>query len=194
MTPALFLDLDGTLIQTKSGKRFPKDITDWKFIDKTVEVIKLSADQGLPVIIVTNQGGIEKGFMSKEDFQLKIKTIIETLEAQIPNLYIYPFFCAVNDPEDYYRKPNPGMAYKAAIFHQLDLKKSIMIGDASGKPGNHSADDKNFARNGGIGRYVDIEDLTPDKYFFTFLVKRDFLDGKNYKKQKDFLDDAINDT
>lgn len=40
MTKALFLDLDGTLIETKSGEKFPKDYTDWKFKPKMF-VLKL---------------------------------------------------------------------------------------------------------------------------------------------------------
>mgnify|MGYP002859771067 CR=1 FL=1 len=58
----LFSDLDGTLIDTLSGETFPKGIWDMKLKFDVIEAIKkLDPDY---VFIVTNQGGIEKGFMS----------------------------------------------------------------------------------------------------------------------------------
>ena len=56
----LFIDLDGTLIKTISGKTFPEDITDFRIqlpvLDKIIEKIP----NLIYFFIVTNQGGIGK--------------------------------------------------------------------------------------------------------------------------------------
>lgn len=58
----LFASLDGTLIDTISGETFPKGIWDMKLKFDVLDKIKeLKPDY---VFIVTNQGGIEKGFVN----------------------------------------------------------------------------------------------------------------------------------
>lgn len=52
--------LDGTLISTKSGNVFPKDVSDWKLWSAKVspKLQQLHAD-GYKIVIFTNQRGIE---------------------------------------------------------------------------------------------------------------------------------------
>lgn len=56
----IFSDLDGTLIDTISGETFPKGIWDMKIKFDVLDKIKEIKPKCL--LIVTNQGGIEKGF------------------------------------------------------------------------------------------------------------------------------------
>ena len=55
----LFCDLDGTLINTISGKTFPIGIWDMKLRFDVLDVIRALCPKY--VFIVSNQGGIEKG-------------------------------------------------------------------------------------------------------------------------------------
>ena len=72
----LFADMDGTLIETKSGKTFPEDWTDWQFKDDVLEsIINLAPDY---LLIVTNQGGIGK-FVTVSDFEKKLSNIVDGL-------------------------------------------------------------------------------------------------------------------
>lgn len=66
----LFCDLDGTLINTISGETFPKGIWDMTFRFKVLDAIKKLAPEY--VFIVSNQGGIEKGFVDILYFQQKL--------------------------------------------------------------------------------------------------------------------------
>ena len=62
----IFCDLDGTLIETISGETFPKGIWDMRIkLDVLDAIKKLNPEY---VLIVSNQGGIESGFVAKHDF------------------------------------------------------------------------------------------------------------------------------
>ena len=52
-------DLDYTLIQTKSGRRFPKDKDDWKLMFPNISD-KLKKLEGYSIVVFTNQKNIEK--------------------------------------------------------------------------------------------------------------------------------------
>ena len=159
----LFADLDGTLIDPISGNTFPKGIWDMQFKWDVIDAIK---DYGFKcLIIITNQGGIEKGFVDEKHFvKGKMNYITKALEEYlgIPVEYQY---CSINDKECEYRKPNTGML-KTACWKFLanrwnmvvDKNEMLMIGDASGKSGQFSDSDKKTAENYGID-YMDIEDF-----------------------------------
>lgn len=159
MNKALFLDLDGTLIKTKSGETFPKYNDDWKFNENILDIIKhYMAKDYSHVVIVTNQGGIESGYVIELDFKKKMDEITYSMYRHI-GVYPSVYYCSTNNKDSYYRKPNPGYAYTAAIQYQLYLSKSTMVGDASGLDGQFSDSDKVFAENAGIGTYYDISEF-----------------------------------
>lgn len=159
----LFADLDGTIIETLTGAPFPKGIWDMKFKWEVLKKIKGGGFECL--IIITNQGGIEKGFVDEKHFvKSKMCYVVKALEEYlgIPVEYQY---CSSNDPECEYRKPNVGMLKTACwkfITERWGMVVSkeeiLMIGDASGKPGQFSDSDKKTAENFGID-YLDISDF-----------------------------------
>lgn len=64
--------MDGTLIKTKSGNVFPKDINDWQIWSTEVprKLQKLNNDD-FKLIIFTNQASISKGKLRIEDFKVR---------------------------------------------------------------------------------------------------------------------------
>jgi len=146
MNKALFLDLDHTLIKPKSGNTFPKNVEDWEFVKGVIKQVKKYYDKGYIIIVVSNQGGIEQGYIKEWEFVSKIDRIKEEIlkhSIEIQSVY----YC--NSMESYYRKPNPGMGYEAALNYKLDLRNSIMVGDMDS--------DNKFAKNAYIGTYIDIK-------------------------------------
>lgn len=159
----LFIDLDSTLIKTISGKTFPEDITDFRIqlpvLSKIVEKFpKLNY-----LFIVTNQGGIGK-FITKPDFERKLAYVQHFcesfLEERLANMYRCDSeYCDSMDKTNPYRKPNTGMLEVLAKRWEIQSKEEcIMIGDASGKPGDWSDSDKKTAENFGID-YIDVRDF-----------------------------------
>ena len=156
----IFSDLDGTLIKTISGETFPKGIWDMKFRYEVLDKIKEVKPEYL--LIVSNQGGIESGFISKSDFSTKIECICRTIR-EYCHCPCYAMYCVTNDKSDPYRKPNTGMLeylterYAGDDFDYIK-SVSLMIGDASGKEGQFSDSDKKTAENYCID-YMDVEEF-----------------------------------
>ena len=156
----IFSDLDGTLINTISEESFPKGIWDMKLRLNVLDVIKSLCPQY--VFIVSNQGGIENGFVDEDNFRVKLDYIIRAIR-EYCGCKCYGVYCIANDKLNPRRKPNTGMLEylleKYARNYSDNIKqKSLMIGDASGKEGQFSDSDKKTAENYCID-YMDVEDF-----------------------------------
>ena len=159
----LFIDLDSTLIKTISGKTFPEDITDFRVqlpvLDKIIEKMP-----NLEMFfIVSNQGGL-KTITDKYLFKSKIYAIENIcrgyLSSRLDYLsFIDDLYCCSMDKNNSYRKPNTGMLEQ--LYNQYRVESTndcIMIGDASGKPGDFSDSDKRCASRFFID-YIDVRDF-----------------------------------
>lgn len=135
---ALFLDLDGTIIETKSGKTFPVDLDDWKFKKGILEKIRDYYIDNYMIIIITNQAGVSDGYMKPNECLNKIREIGSNItnfisretSYKIKMIKIYHFASFTKDSK--YRKPRPDRAIELAEEFDLDLSQSIMVGDGSG--------------------------------------------------------------
>ena len=156
----ILIDLDGTLIRTASGARFPKTEHDWMPILEMYDALKKNKPDFIH--IVTNQANIARGIVNEAGWNRKVRYIGQCLETWTGARVTYDY-CPDNDKTNYDRKPNPGMfysyseLYKKMTGHDLDPNECLMIGDASGKPGQFSDSDKKFAENCGID-YIDAAD------------------------------------
>ena len=156
----IFCDLDGTLIETISGETFPKGIWDMQIKFEVLDAIKKLNPEY--ILIVSNQGGIESGFVNAHDFRAKSEYITRAIR-EYCGCECYAMYCESNDKLDPYRKPNVGMLesllerYVGDDFDYIK-QKSLMIGDASGKEGQFSDSDKKTAENFDID-YIDVNDF-----------------------------------
>ncbi|KAG2453127.1 hypothetical protein HYH02_002455 [Chlamydomonas schloesseri] len=143
-------DLDGTLVNTKSGATFAKDDLDWKWYNKSApEKIQAYADEGYKIVVFTNQGTIKSAVKGKaaEKILARIDSIME--ELGVP---VQVFACTM---DDHYRKPERGMwDFFVSRFNggvAPDHAKSFFVGDAAGRTADFADTDKGFAENVGIG-------------------------------------------
>jgi D,D-heptose 1,7-bisphosphate phosphatase len=132
--PALFLDRDGVI---NKEKNYLYQIEDFEWIDGVIELIFEANTKGFAVIVVSNQAGVARGFYSEGDVLRLHAFIQDKLNAEgafIDAFYYCPYHSEAKldrfSIEDHFdRKPNPGMILKAANAHNLDLSKSVMVGD-----------------------------------------------------------------
>ena len=154
----IFSDLDGTLINTISGETFSKGIWDMKFKFDVLDKIKEIKPEYL--LIVTNQGGIESGFVNAYNFRAKLEYITRAI-SEYCDCKCYGTYCSSNDKLNPHCKPNTGMLedlLKNTVGYNYIKSISLMIGDASGKEGQFSDSDKKTAENFGID-YMDVDDF-----------------------------------
>lgn len=152
--------MDGTLINTLSGETFPKGIWDMKIRFDVLDAIKKLNPEY--ILIVSNQGGIESGFVDAQKFKTKLFYIIESI-CEYCGCECCAMYCDTNNESDPYRKPNTKMLetlLEDYVEDDVDYikQKSLMIGDASGKEGQFSDSDKKTAENFGID-YMDVDDF-----------------------------------
>lgn len=162
----LITDLDGTLIETVSGDTFPKGIWDMKIKLDVFEAIKNYAPDD--ILIISNQGGIEKGFVDREMFEYKFDYISNALE-DYTDISVSAYYCDSNNKRNANRKPNTGMIKQYMDFveymnddedeeEKIVYDTILMIGDASGKEEQFSDSDKKTAENFGC-EYMDVDDF-----------------------------------
>ena len=156
----IFCDLDGTLIETISGETFPKGIWDMHIKFEVLDAIKKLNPEY--ILIVSNQGGIESGFVNAHNFRAKSEYITRAIR-EYCECKCYSMYCETTVKADIYRKPNTGMLENLMEKYVGDdveyiKQKSLMIGDASGKEGQFSDSDKKTAENFGID-YMDVDDF-----------------------------------
>jgi D-glycero-D-manno-heptose 1,7-bisphosphate phosphatase len=134
MKPAVFLDRDGVLIEDVNlltrveQVRVPAEVPP--------AVAKLRAG-GFQLIVVSNQAVVARGLASEGDVENINRHINRILQrdggAGMDAFYFCPHHPNATVPA--YRKvcdcrkPEPGMLLRAAREHNLDLKKSFMVGD-----------------------------------------------------------------
>lgn len=130
---AVFLDRDGTI---NIEKNYLHRIDDFEFIPGAIEAIKQLQSAGYLVIVVTNQSGIARGYFSEEN----VNRLHEHIQQELMNngSRIDAFYVCPHHPEAFVdnlrrdcecRKGSPGMLLRAAEEHDIDLKRSFMIGD-----------------------------------------------------------------
>ena len=128
MNKALFLDRDGVI---NIEENYLYKIEDFTFIDGIFELVKYYENMGYKIFVVTNQSGIARGYYSQEDFLLLTSWMIDTFHKNsitISKVYFCPHHPSISG-ECSCRKPNPGMLLEASEEFNIDMSRSIMIGD-----------------------------------------------------------------
>ncbi|CAD5115702.1 DgyrCDS4649 [Dimorphilus gyrociliatus] len=166
-------DIDGTIIKTKSGRKFATGPADWLFWDKSVpKKLKEYDENGYRIVFFTNQAGVEKGNTKIEDLMVKFEKIVESIDC--------PVFVFVSTGTNHYRKPCTTIwdffTAKCNGNQTINKEDSFFIGDAAGRPKNwapgkskdFSASDRMFAAN------IGITFKTPEEFFLGHKACRQF--------------------
>ncbi len=130
---AVFLDRDGT-INVDTG--YPSDYGQIEIYPRSYEAVRLLNKAGLAVIVLTNQSGVGRGLLTEEDLKLiheKMQASFEKEKATLDAFYYCPHYELSSVPryrlDCNCRKPNPGLALRAAVDFGLELAQSYMVGD-----------------------------------------------------------------
>jgi D-glycero-D-manno-heptose 1,7-bisphosphate phosphatase len=126
--PAAFLDRDGTIIHDFHFLDRPEDVV---LLPGAAHAVRRLNEAGWPVILVTNQSGIARGFFTMADFdriQARLRELLAAEGAHLDAEYVCPHHPDISGPCDC-RKPGTLLFEQAAIDHDLDVTRSVYIGD-----------------------------------------------------------------
>jgi len=126
MRGGVFLDRDGTINEEVEYLSNPQNL---RLIPGAAQAICLLNEVGIPVIVVTNQSGIGRGYFTETRLDEIHRTLIKRLASQ--NAHLDAIYYCPHHLEDGCdcRKPEPGMIMQAAEEHNIDLRRSWVIGD-----------------------------------------------------------------
>lgn len=130
--PAVFLDRDGVVVEEVG---YLHRIEDIRILPRVPSAIAALNRAGLPVILVTNQAGIGRGYYDWATFEAT-QTVIEEGLAREGATLDGVWACAYHPDgvgelarDHEFRKPHPGMVLDAAKALSVDLGRSWMVGD-----------------------------------------------------------------
>jgi HAD superfamily hydrolase (TIGR01662 family) len=153
-TKLWLFDADGTLRRcTVPGQPCPNKPGEWELIPEAVEFLRLINWDEAEMAIVSNQGGVELGYLSGRMAEDLLQDLCDEIAAAVPGVRFAdcPYdLCTTADRNCYDRKPNPGMlaaamaeyAYLYEMSEDVGKAKTVMVGDR--------LEDRDAARNAGV--------------------------------------------
>lgn len=130
---AVFLDRDGT-INVDHG--YVHRIEDFEFLPGVIEALKLLQSKGYLLIIITNQSGIARGYYTEEDYNKLTEYMLDELKKEGIDITDVLYCPHLPDAkiEKYRvdcdcRKPKTGLFQKAIQKWNINISKSIAVGD-----------------------------------------------------------------
>jgi len=140
---AVIFDIDGTLVETKTGAKFRKSPDDWQWLPGRKEYLQfLYQQQGLKLGMATNQGGVGMDYseLKGQDVELICEFVKMAQETgcfpdpkciQVcfthPDANYKPELYQVKN--DRMRKPNPGMLQELTHFFKVNPYEALYVGD-----------------------------------------------------------------
>lgn len=123
---AVFLDRDGTICEEMG---YLNHLTRFRMYPYAAVSIRRLNDAGHPVVVITNQSGVARGFFPEElvhRVHEKMAAELAAAGARVDGIY----FCPHQGEDDCpCRKPRPGMLERAAREHNLALAGSFLVSD-----------------------------------------------------------------
>lgn len=175
MNSALLLDRDGVIIENQPN--YVRSWNDVQIFPKAVQALLKIKSSDYKIVIITNQSAVGRGLISLKTAQQINSCLVDKIEnagGRIDGVFMCP-----HAPQDncLCRKPNPGLIHQAANSLNLDLQRSILIGDA--------LSDITAGQTAGVGQNVLVRtgrgaaqaDLPQVRQLPPFLIYKDLSDA-----------------
>jgi D-glycero-D-manno-heptose 1,7-bisphosphate phosphatase len=127
--PAVFLDRDGTIAEEVG---YLNHVSRFRLLPAVAAAIRTLNEAELPVIVVTNQSGVGRGYFPEsvvKEVHDRMREELLAEGARLDGVYYCPHVSADGCE---CRKPKTGMFEQAARELRVDLKRSFVVGDRYG--------------------------------------------------------------
>ncbi len=131
-SPAIFLDRDGTINEDPGYLTHPSEL---RLLPGVGEALRLLQEEGFRLVIVSNQSGVARGFLTEsmlEEIQRSLDILLKGEGVTLSGTYYCPHHPEGAPPYRQAcecRKPKGGLVERAAREHGLDLNRSYVVGD-----------------------------------------------------------------
>ena len=152
--PAAFIDRDGTIMRDASYVRNPDDV---ELLPGAADAVRRLNDRQVPVIIVTNQSGIAREWLTVRQYETvrdQLNELLRAHGARVDETYMCPHHPSITGPCNC-RKPGMALYRQAIADHHLDPSRSLFVGD-------RWRDVAPASVLGGLGILLDVESTPPD--------------------------------
>jgi D-glycero-D-manno-heptose 1,7-bisphosphate phosphatase len=137
MQPAVFLDRDGVL-NIEAGYIYR--VEDLHLVPGAAQAVRQLNEKGWFCCLVSNQSGPSRGYYPASHVDALHQRLCTLLDQQAGARLDALYYCPDLSPPEggvvpeftrwtTWRKPNTGMLVAAAWDHDLDLSRSVMVGD-----------------------------------------------------------------
>jgi D-glycero-D-manno-heptose 1,7-bisphosphate phosphatase len=143
----VFLDRDGVINEKPVKGEYIRTPAEFRLLPNIADWIRLFNALELLVVVITNQRGVALGIMTEDDLaaiHAKMMRELAAFGARLDDVFYCPH--ALDDCDC--RKPKPGLVYAARDKWDIDLSRSLLLGD--------SDNDRDLALNCGI-RFLRVE-------------------------------------
>ena len=144
MAAVVFLDRDGVINQ--DSPEYIKHPSEFHFIPGSRRAIARLNRHGFDIILITNQSIIGRNMVTPQTLDLifdKMRQGIEAAGGRILDIFLCPH---TPDAGCDCRKPEPGLIFQAKKRYNIDLSRSLFVGD--------SVKDIQAARHAGCSKAV----------------------------------------
>ena len=125
---AVFLDRDGVLIREVNYLRRPEQV---RLIKGSAEAVAGLRRAGLRVVVITNQSGVARGYLTLATLakvHARLRRELRAKGARLDGLYLCPHGPDEGCP---CRKPKIAMIEAASKRLKLDVARSFLVGDTT---------------------------------------------------------------
>lgn len=122
----VFVDRDGTI---NIDVHYLDDPDKFEMYPGVQRGVKKLQENGFKIIVITNQSGIARGYFTEEQLSAvheRMKQEFQSFNVTLDGIYYCPHHL---DDKCNCRKPNTGLFEKAIHEHNIDVKRSYMLGD-----------------------------------------------------------------
>lgn len=128
MTKAVFLDRDGIIIRERGA--YSSLLRHVQLVEGIGDFLKRLQEAGFLLIVVSNQGGIARGYYSHDHVYVIHQHIVARLAAYGVQMTDW-FYCPHHEKIGHClcRKPGSLMLEKAIALHRIAPEQSYLIGD-----------------------------------------------------------------
>jgi D-glycero-D-manno-heptose 1,7-bisphosphate phosphatase len=128
MVDAVFLDRDGVINENRDDH--VKSWSEFVFLPGAADAIKRLTGAGYRVFVVTNQAMIGRGLIARDDVDVVNRRMVDELERLGAHIEAVAYCPHRPEQDCACRKPRPGLLLELAARFGVDLRRTVVIGDA----------------------------------------------------------------